>query len=91
MEQFKDYISNINYIIRDFKDEIKSEERNKNITIVCYWYLKYIFLRKLKENNYKDNIDNICEKIIYEIFKYLCLERKMRISHQLINDSNFGN
>ena len=91
MEQFKDYISNINYIVPAFMDEIKPEEKNKNITIVSYWYLKYIFLRKLKENNYKDNMDNICEKIIYEIFKYLCLERKMSISHQLINDSNFGN
>ena len=91
LEKFKDYINNINYIVPVFIDEIKSDERKKNITMICYWYLKYIFFRKLRENNYKDNMNNICDKNIYEIFKFLCYERKMSISHQLNNDSNFGN
>ena len=89
LEQFKNYINNINYIIPIFIDEIKSDEKNKNNSVNCYWYLKYLFFRKLRENNYKDNLDNLCEKNIYEIFKFLCYERKMSISHKLNNESNF--
>ena len=89
LEQYQNYINNINYIIPIFIDEIKSDEKNKNNAVNCYWYLKHLFFRKLRENNYKDNYDNICEKIIYEIFKCLCYERKMTISHQLNNESNF--
>ena len=89
LEQYKDYINNINYLVPFFIDEIKSTDKKKKTASVCYWYLKSIFTKKIKEN-YKsmEKIDKSCEKIIYGILKYLCLERKMIISHSLKYDSD---
>ena len=88
LENNKDLINNIRYIIPIFKEEIKSDN-SKNSSIICYWFLKYLFFQKFKENNYKENFNKTFDKIIYDIFKYLCYERKMTIIHQLNKDSNF--
>ena len=89
IEQYKDYINNINYLIPVFIDIIKSTDNKDNNNILKYYlYLKYIIFRKYKENNYKENLNDVSEKIIYGILKYLCCERKITICHNLINDSN---
>ena len=82
IEDSKEFKKKINYLVPKFVDEIKLDENNINIIIKCYYFLKYIFLNKHKINNYKQNFNNICDKIINGIFKYLCYEKKMTISHK---------
>ena len=88
-EQYKDYINNINYLNPFFIDDIKLNDKNKNNISICYLYLKYFLTKKYKESHQlKDKFNHLCDKIIYGIFKYLCYERKMIISHSLKVDSN---
>ena len=88
LEDNKKLRNNLKYIIPIFKEEIKSDD-SKNSSIICYYFLKYLFFNKFKENNYKENFNNTLDKITYGIFKYLCYERKMTILHQLNKDINF--
>ena len=88
LEDNKNLRNNLKYIIPIFKEEIKSDD-SKNSSIICYYFLKYLFFNKFKENNYKENFNNTLDKIAYGIFKYLCYERKMTILHQLNKDINF--
>ena len=88
LEDNKKLTNNLKYIIPIFKEEIKSDD-SKNSSIICYYFLKYLFFNKFKENNYKENFNNTLDKIAYGIFKYLCYERKMTILHQLNKDINF--
>ena len=88
LEQYKAYTNNINYLIPIFINTIKSDDNKNNDIIKCYWHLKYLIVHKYKDNNYKDNLIYVTEKIVYGIFKYLCVERKLTICHNLTNDSN---
>ena len=82
IEISKEFKNKINYLVPIFVDKIKSDENNFKIIIKCYCYLKYILLNKHQINNYKKNFNNISDKIINGIFKYLCYEKKMTISHK---------
>ena len=81
IEEFKNCINDINYLVPAFVDEIKSSDNKNNNIIKIYWDLKYFFMNKYKENRYKDDFIYVYDKIIYGIFKYLCYERKMTINH----------
>ena len=87
--------NNINYLVPFFIKDIISNNQKKDGINICYWYLINLFSNKLKGNVDKNNskytkynIYHISNKIIYGIFRYLCCERKMIISHQLKNDLN---
>ena len=88
IKQCKSYKNKIKYLVPFFIKDIISNNKIDSIN-ACYWYLRSIFIKKYKENKFiKDTIFDICDKIIYGIFKYLCCERKMIITHQLKNDLN---
>lgn len=87
--------NNINYLVPFFIKDIISNNQKKDGINICYWYLINLFSNKLKGNVDKNNnkytkynIYHTSNKIIYGIFRYLCCERKMIISHQLKNDLN---
>lgn len=87
--------NNVNYLVPFFIKDIISNNEKKDGINICYWYLIHLFNNKQKEKEDKNNNQNtnyniyhISNKIIYGIFRYLCCERKMIISHQLKNDLN---
>lgn len=84
--------NNINYLVPFFIKDIISNNQKKDGINICYWYLMNILSNKLRgkvdKKNNKYDIGYMSNKMIYGIFRYLCCERKMIISHQLKNDLN---
>ena len=91
LEECKDYRRNIDYLIPIFIDRIKSDNNKNNNVTMLYLHLKFMVFKIWKEKKFKGNLNDILDKIIYGILKYLCCERKMTISHNLVNDINLNN
>ena len=81
----KVYKNKVNYISPNLDEDIISNNSKYNKMIICYWYLRSIFLKKIKEYKKIDDIQNknidIPNKICYGIFRYLNNERNMNITH----------